>query len=96
MNLKPIRDVVIIEENKSEVISAGGIHFPASMKVLMRRGTVLAAGPGEYQDGILIPMSVKAGDRVIYNEGSGIKFSQDGKELTIMPELAIVAVEELT
>lgn len=72
MNLKPLGDRVIIEQDKAEEKTASGLYLAGDSKEKPQTGTVLAVGPGKANNhGDIIPMPVKEGDRVIYSKYGG-------------------------
>jgi chaperonin GroES len=94
-NLRPLHDRVIIKRLEEERISAGGIVIPDSATEKPVRGTVIAAGTGLIlSDGKVRPMSVKAGDKVLFGKYSGTEVKVDGEDLLVMKEDDIVAVLE--
>jgi chaperonin GroES len=93
--LRPLHDRVIIKRLEEERISAGGIVIPDSATEKPVRGTVIAAGTGLIlSDGKVRPMSVKAGDKVLFGKYSGTEVKVDGEDLLVMKEDDIVAVLE--
>jgi chaperonin GroES len=93
--LRPLHDRVIIKRIEEERISAGGIVIPDSATEKPVRGTVIAAGTGLIlPDGKVRPMSVKAGDKVLFGKYSGTEVKVDGEDLLVMKEDDIVAVLE--
>jgi chaperonin GroES len=88
MNVKPLADRVLIKPAPAEEKTMSGIIIPDSAKEKPQRGTVLAAGPGKKDE----PMSVKAGDVVLYGKYSGTEIQVDGEDLLIMRESDIFAI----
>lgn len=91
--LRPILDRLIIELGLP-ADKAGMIVIPDKAKTAPNEGVVLAAGPGRYENGVLVPMSVKKGDRVLVQELRGVDFATDGKILRVMEEGGVLAVVE--
>ncbi|PSJ38720.1 co-chaperone GroES [Zobellella taiwanensis] len=96
MNIRPLHDRVIIKRIEAESKSAGGIVLTGSAAEKSTRGEVLAVGNGRVLDnGEVKAMSVKVGDKVIFNEGFGVKTEKlDGKEVLILAENDILAIVE--
>lgn len=92
--LKPLADRVIIEVAEAETKTASGIILADTSKEKPQKGTVVAAGPGAYQNGVLVPMTVKEGDMVVYSKYSGSEIKIDGKELLIVRQSDILAIVE--
>ncbi|WP_375055853.1 co-chaperone GroES [Zobellella sp. DQSA1] len=96
MNIRPLHDRVIIKRIEAESKSAGGIVLTGSAAEKSTRGEVLAVGNGRVLDsGEVKAMSVKVGDKVIFNEGFGVKTEKlDGQEVLILSENDILAIVE--
>lgn len=93
MNFKPLHDRVLIRPLESEEKSAGGIIIPDTAKEKPQEGKVLAVGSGSRDEtGKLIPLDVKAGDRVLYGKWSGTEVKIDGEDLLISKESDILGV----
>lgn len=93
LNIKPIADRVVIEAAPAEEKTASGIFIPDTAKEKPQQGTVVAVGPGKYAEatGSLIPLSVKAGDVVLYGKYGGTEITFEGKEYLIMRESDLYA-----
>jgi chaperonin GroES len=93
MTLKPLADRVVVKPSAAEEKTKGGIIVPDTAKEKPVWGEVVAVGPGRVSDdGKVIPMEVKAGDRVLYGKYSGTEVTVDGEELLIMRESDIFAI----
>ena len=92
--LKPLADRVVIEVAEAETKTASGIILADTSKEKPMKGKVIAAGPGAYQNGVLVPMTVKEGDMVVYSKYSGSEIKLDGQELLIVRQSDILAVVE--
>jgi chaperonin GroES len=93
MKFRPLHDRVLIESLESEEKTAGGIIIPDTAKEKPQEGKVIAVGPGnKTEDGKIIPMDVKVGDRVLFGKWSGTEVKIDGKEYSIMKENDIMGV----
>jgi chaperonin GroES len=88
VNITPLHDRVIIKPAAAEEKTAGGIIIPDTAKEKPQRGTVVAAGPGKKDE----PMTVKAGDTVLYGKYAGTEISLEGSDFLIMRESDILAV----
>ncbi len=88
LNVTPLHDRVIIEPAKAEEKTAGGIIIPDTAKEKPQRGIVLAAGPGKKDE----PVTVKAGDTVLYGKYAGTEIQVDGGDYLIMRESDILAI----
>lgn len=93
MKFRPLHDRVLIESLESEEKTAGGIIIPDTAKEKPQEGKVIAVGPGaKTEEGKIIPMDVKVGDRVLFGKWSGTEVKVDGKEYSIMKESDIMGV----
>jgi chaperonin GroES len=88
INIKPLADRVIVEPAQAEEKTASGLIIPDSAKEKPQRGTVLAVGDGKKDE----PLTVKAGDTVLYGKYAGTEITIDGKDLLIMRESDIFAI----
>jgi chaperonin GroES len=88
VNFKPLADRVLVEPAPAETKTAGGIIIPDTAKEKPQRGTVVAAGDGKKDE----PMTVKAGDAVLYGKYAGTEITIEGKDYLIMRESDIFAV----
>lgn len=87
-SITPLHDRVIIKPAAAETKTAGGIIIPDTAKEKPQRGTVVAAGPGKKDE----PVTVKAGDTVLYGKYAGTELMLEGEELIIMRESDILAI----
>ncbi|MFN5182627.1 MAG: co-chaperone GroES [Bacteroidota bacterium] len=88
VSLKPLQDRVLVEAAPAEEKTAGGIIIPDTAKEKPQKGKVIAVGAGKKDE----PMTVKAGDTVLYGKYSGTEIHVDGKEYLIMRESDIYAI----
>lgn len=92
-SFKPLGDRVVIEAVKQEEKTAGGIYLPDSAKEKPMEGVVISVGKGARDNqGNIIPMELKAGDRVIFGKWGGTEVKIAGKELLIMKESDVMGV----
>ena len=90
---RPLHDRVVVKRVEAEEKSKGGIIIPDTAKEKPQQGEVAAVGPGgRDENGKLITMDVKAGDRVLFGKWSGTEVKLDGDELLIMKESDIMGV----
>ena len=95
MKIRPLQDRVIIKRVEEEEKSAGGIIIPDTAKEKPMQAKVIAVGKGKLtEDGKLLPMDVKVGDRVLIGKYAGTEVKVDGEEHLIMREDEILAVIE--
>ena len=95
MNLKPLHDRVLVERVSSEDKTKGGIIIPDTAQEKPIEGKVLAAGSGaRNENGQVVALDVKKGDRILFGKWSGTEVKIDGKELLIMKESDIMGIIE--
>ena len=93
MKFHPLHDRVVVRRVTAEAKSAGGIIIPDTVKEKPVEGEILATGPGARdENGIVVALSVKAGDRVLFGKWSGTEVKIDGEELMIMKESDLLGV----
>ena len=95
MQLRPLHDRVVVRRIEAEEKTAGGIIIPDTAKEKPMEGEVIAAGPGARNEaGALVPLDVKAGDRILFGKWSGTEVKLDGEDLLIMKESDIMGIVE--
>ena len=95
MNLKPLHDRVLVERVNSEDKTKGGIIIPDTAQEKPMEGKVLAVGGGaRKENGQIVALDVKKGDRILFGKWSGTEVKIDGKELLIMKESDIMGIIE--
>ncbi len=95
MKFRPLHDRVVVRRVDSEEKSAGGIIIPDTAQEKPSEGEVVAVGPGARdKDGKLVPLDVKAGDRVLFGKWSGTEVKLNGEDLLIMEESDVMGVIE--
>ncbi|BBP42637.1 co-chaperone GroES [Thiosulfativibrio zosterae] len=94
MNIKPLRDRVVIRQVEEQKVSSGGIVLPGSAQEKQTIGEVVAVGPGKASDsGSIVAMTVKVGDKVMFGQYSGQEVKDDkGEKLMVMREDDIIAI----
>ena len=92
MNIRPLEDRIIIKPLEAEEKTAGGIIIPDNAKEKPQKGEVMAVGPGKISDeGAVIEMALKAGDKVLYGKYAGTEIQIEGEECLIMRETDVLA-----
>ena len=95
MKFRPLHDRIVLRRIKPEEKTAGGIIIPDTAKEKPMEGEVIAAGPGaRNEQGALVELDVKAGDRVLFGKWSGTEVKLDGEELLIMKESDVMGIVE--
>jgi chaperonin GroES len=95
MKFRPLHDRVVVQRIEAEEKTVGGIIIPDTAKEKPQQGEVIAVGPGGGDEsGKLVPIDVKAGDRILFGKWSGTEVKIDGVEYLIMKESDIMGVLE--
>ncbi|MCZ0737281.1 co-chaperone GroES [Phreatobacter sp. AB_2022a] len=95
MKFRPLHDRVVVRRIDAEGRTKGGIIIPDTAQEKPQEGEVVAAGPGRHDEqGKLIPLDVKVGDRVLFGKWSGTEVKIDGEDLLIVKESDIMGVVE--
>jgi chaperonin GroES len=95
MTFRPLHDRVVVRRIEAEDKTKGGIIIPDNAKEKPQEGEIMAVGPGARDEsGKLVPVDVKAGDRVLFGKWSGTEVKIDGEDLLIMKEADIMGVIE--
>ena len=93
MKLRPLHDRVIVKRIEEERKTSGGIVIPDTATEKPSQGEIVSAGPGKTDDtGKLIPIGVKAGDKILFGKYSGTEFKMDGEDLLHMREEDIIGI----
>lgn len=93
VKFRPLHDRVVVKRLEGEEKTKGGIIIPDTAKEKPQEGEIVAAGPGNRdENGKLVPLDVKAGDRVLFGKWSGTEVKIDGQDLLIMKESDILGV----
>ena len=94
---RPLHDRVVVRRVESEEKTKGGIIIPDTAKEKPQEGEIIAVGSGARDEaGKLVPLDVKAGDRVLFGKWSGTEVRIDGEDLLIMKESDILGIIETT
>ena len=92
-NFRPLHDRVVVRRVESEAKTKGGIIIPDTAKEKPQEGEIVAVGSGARDEsGKVVPLDVKAGDRVLFGKWSGTEVKLDGEDLLIMKEADIMGI----
>jgi chaperonin GroES len=95
MKFRPLHDRVVIRRLNAEEKTAGGIIIPDTAQEKPMEGEVVAVGPGaRNEQGQIVALEVKAGNRILFGKWSGTEVKLDGEELLIMKESDIMGIVE--
>lgn len=93
LSISPLSDRIVVEPVSKEEVTASGILIPdTASREKPEQGTVVAVGPGKYDDGALVPMTVSVGDTVLFSKYGYDEVKVDGKEYFILPESSVLAI----
>ena len=95
MKFRPLHDRVVVKRLEAEEKTLGGIIIPDTAKEKPMQGEIVAAGPGaRNEQGAIVALDVKAGDKILFGKWSGTEVKIDGEELLIMKESDIMGIVE--
>ncbi len=95
MKLRPLQDRIIVKRVEEETMTAGGIFIPETAKEKPQKGEIVAVGHGKKtEDGKVIPIDVKVGEKVLFGKYAGTEIKIEGEEYLIMREDDILGVME--
>ena len=95
MKFRPLHDRVVVKRVESDTKTKGGIIIPDTAKEKPQEGEIIAVGPGgRDESGKIVPIDVKAGDRILFGKWSGTEVKIDGDEFIIMKESDVMGVIE--
>ncbi len=92
--IKPLEDRIVVQASEAETTTASGIVIPDTAKEKPQEGTVLAVGPGRFEDGNRVPLDVKVGDKVLYSKYGGTEVKYAGEEYLVLSARDVLAVIE--
>ncbi len=93
MSFRPLHDRVLVRRLEQAEKTAGGIIIPDTAKEKPMEGEIVAVGPGARgEDGKLVPLDVKKGDKILFGKWSGTEIKLDGEELIIMKESDVMGI----
>lgn len=94
MALKPLEDRIVVKAIEAETTTASGLVIPDTAKEKPQQGTVVAVGPGRFDNGTRVPMDVKVGDVVLYSLYGGTQIKVGGDDLLVLSARDILAIVE--
>ena len=94
VNIKPLEDRIVVTVLESEQTTASGIVIPDTAKEKPQEGTVLAVGPGRFENGQRLPLDIKEGDTVIFSKYGGTEIKYGADEYLILSARDVLAVVE--
>ncbi len=95
MNIRPLYDRIVVKRIEEQEVMQGGLYIPDTAKEKPQEGEVVAVGKGKrLEDGKVIPLDVKPGDRILFGKYSGSDIKLDGQEYLIMREDEVLGILE--
>jgi chaperonin GroES len=91
-SLKPLEDRIVVKPNEGEETTSSGLVIPDTAKEKPQEGSVVAVGPGRFEDGTRVPLDVAKGDKVIYSKYGGTEVKVEGEEYLILSARDVLAV----
>jgi chaperonin GroES len=92
VKVTPLADRVVVRALEETEQMRGGLYIPDTAKEKPQQGEIIAVGPGKYEDGKLVPMGVKVGDKVLYGKYSGTEVTLDNEQYLILRESDVLAI----
>ena len=93
-SIRPLEDRILVRPEEGEETTISGIVIPDTAKEKPQEGTVLAVGPGRFEDGNRIPLDVSVGDKVLYSKYGGTEVKYSGEEYLVLSARDVLAVIE--
>ena len=94
VSIKPLEDRIVVQTNEAETTTASGIVIPETAKEKPQEGTVLAVGPGRFENGDRLPLDVSVGDIVLYSKYGGTEVKYNGEEYLVLSARDVLAIIE--
>ena len=91
-SLKPLEDRIVVQASEGDQTTASGLVIPDTAKEKPQEGSVVAVGPGRFEDGTRVPLDVAVGDKVIYSKYGGTEVKVEGEEYLILSARDVLAV----
>ena len=94
MGIKPLEDRIVVKPATAEQTTASGLVIPDTAKEKPQEGTVIAVGPGRFDDGVRVPMDIKVGDVVLYSKYGGTEVKYNNEEYLVLSARDVLAIIE--
>jgi chaperonin GroES len=91
-SLKPLEDRIVVKPNEGEETTTSGLVIPDTAKEKPQEGSVVAVGPGRFEDGVRVPLDGAVGDTVIYSKYGGTEVKVEGEEHLILSARDVLAI----
>jgi chaperonin GroES len=93
-SLKPLEDRIVVQAIDADQTTASGLVIPDTAKEKPQEGTVVAVGPGRFEDGARVPLDIAVGDKVIYSKYGGTEVKVNGEEYLILSARDVLAISK--
>ncbi len=90
--LKPLEDRIVVTVNEAETTTASGLVIPDTAKEKPQEGTVVAVGPGRFEDGARVPLDVAEGDTVLFSKYGGTEVKYGADEYLVLSARDVLAI----
>ena len=94
ISIKPLEDRIVVKANEAEQKTASGLVIPDTAKEKPQEGTVLAVGPGRFENGNRLPLDIKIGDVVLYSKYGGTEVKYNNEEYLVLSSRDVLAIIE--
>ena len=94
VKIKPLEDRIVVQASEAETTTASGIVIPDTAKEKPQEGTVLAVGPGRFDNGVRLPLDIEVGDTVIYSKYGGTEVKYNNEDYLVLSSRDVLAVIE--
>ena len=90
--IKPLEDRIVVKANEAEQKTASGLVIPDTAKEKPQEGTVMAVGPGRFENGVRLPLDIKEGDVVLYSKYGGTEVKYNNEEYLVLSSRDVLAI----
>jgi len=92
ISIKPLEDRIVVKANEAEQKTASGLVIPDTAKEKPQEGTVMAVGPGRFENGNRLPLDIKEGDVVLYSKYGGTEVKYNNEECLVLSSRDVLAI----
>ena len=92
ISIKPLEDRIVVKANEAEQKTASGLVMPDTAKEKPQEGTVMAVGPGRFENGVRLPLDIKEGDVVLYSKYGGTEVKYNNEEYLVLSSRDVLAI----
>ena len=92
ISIKPLEDRIVVKANEAEQKTTSGLVIPDTAKEKPQEGTVMAVGPGRFENGNRLPLDIKEGDVVLYSKYGGTEIKYNNEEYLVLSSRDVLAI----